>query len=79
MSDRHIGERDRNGQSAAPQTLAGRIDRFCARINDGLAVFAAVLAVVVLVTAVIRVPDLLAQGLTIETGPGTTPAGEWID
>jgi hypothetical protein len=79
MSDRHLGEPDRDTQRAAPRTLMGRIERFCTRINDGLAVFAAVLAVVVLVTAVIRVPDLLAQGLTAETEPGATPIGEWVD
>ncbi|HZT50593.1 MAG TPA: hypothetical protein VFA22_01600, partial [Stellaceae bacterium] len=59
MSDWHLGKRDRDAKSAASPTLLGRIDRFCARINDGLAVFAAVLAVVVLVTAVIRMPDLV--------------------
>jgi hypothetical protein len=79
MSDRHMGERDRDAQSARPQTLIGRIDRFCTRINDGLAVFAAVLAVVVLVTAVIRVPDLLAQGLAVEAEQGATPAGDWAE
>jgi hypothetical protein len=79
MSDRHVEERDRKAQGAPPKTLLGRIDHFCARINDGLAVFAAVLAVVVLVTAVIRVPDLLAQGLAVETETGPTSAGDWVE
>ena len=79
MSDRHTGERDRAAQNGRPQTLLGRIDRFCTRINDGLAVFAAVLAVVVLVTAVVRVPDLLAQGLAIEAGQDGTTGGDWVE
>jgi len=79
MSDRHLWERDRTAQGGRPQTLIGRIDRFCARINDGLAVFAAVLAVVVLVTAAVRVPDLLTQGLTAEVDQGTAPGTDWVE
>lgn len=81
MSDRQMGERDRAAQTGRPRTLIGRVDRFCARINDGLAMVAAVLAVVVLLTAVIRVPDLLTQGLAIEAGQdGTTGgSGDWVE
>jgi hypothetical protein len=39
------------------------IDQACARMNGGLAAFAAVLAVVVVVTASIRLPVMLADGM----------------
>jgi hypothetical protein len=66
MSDRQMGERDRKTRGAARQTVLGQVERFCARCNDGLAVVAAVLAVIVLLTAVIRVPNLLAEGLAAQ-------------
>ena len=40
-----------------------KLDRLCARMNDGLTALAVVLTIIVLATAVVRVPDLLAQRL----------------
>jgi len=82
MSDRHWGERDRKARGVEPQTLMGQIEQFCARCNDGLALFAVVLAVVVMLTAVVRVPELLAQGLAAqglaaEADMPTSPSGDW--
>jgi hypothetical protein len=48
------------------------IDRFCGRMNDGLAAIAVVLAIVVLATAVVRVPELLAQKLEQRVGDQET-------
>jgi hypothetical protein len=53
-----------------------QIERFCARCNDGLALVAVVLAILVLVTAAIRIPDLAAQGMAIESDPGAFQAGD---
>jgi len=48
--------------------MAGALDGFCARMNEGLAAFALVLALGLTVTTMIRHPDVFLPQVDAETG-----------
>jgi hypothetical protein len=67
MIDRDA-KRESDGQATSGfRGFCLRVDQACARMNGGLAALAAVLAVVVFITAAIRVPALIADGMPADT------------
>jgi hypothetical protein len=68
MIDRESWRRHGTDTLKRLRVFHGHLDRFCARMNDGLAAIAVVLALVVVATAVVRVPELLAQRLDQHVG-----------
>ena len=45
-----------------------RVDRFCARLNDGLAAMAILLAVLTAIITIGRHPDIFLAPVDVETG-----------
>ncbi len=60
--------------------IARRADAFCARLNDGLAAVAIVLALITTAALVQRLPALLSQvpaDLVADGAAGQPPEGGW--
>jgi hypothetical protein len=74
MIDPHAWRQRRAASLGTIRAIGAGINGFCARVNAGLVLVAVILALVVVATAAVRIPEIIDETLPPITVPDSTPA-----